>query len=197
MVYLDGVFCFLHVSRTGGCSVEFLASRTFRDGALIATGSFSNSVIHRHMKGFECVKYINDFDSVWKWAVTRNSWDLINSSYKFFLNRGMIKEGLSVKNFINKIYNGFAECFSMYDGDGQFDIEPIEFDLIKNKDKKTIDYLSKKTELDFKHLPHINSSKDFYVPWTLNDIEYVEHIYRVDINRFNYKVPKEIYNVAK
>lgn len=199
MVYVDGIFCFLHVSRSGGSSIEKLAASSYDHGAAIISNSFSHCKIHRHCKAYECAMYIEDFDKVWKWAIARNIWEIIDSAYRLFFKNRKIKKDCSVIDFVNIAYNNTIEMFSSYDLNGSYNIEPIPFTSIKNKDKKVLNYLSKKSGMDFYQLPHISSSKDSKctVPWTEDAIEFVRDRGKYDIERFNYTVPKEIYNVIK
>lgn len=190
---------FIHIPKTAGNSIT-------KELKLIKNLNKKTPKISKHAKAFE-VKYLigekiwNDYFS---FAFVRNPWDLMVSSYHWWLQKAQTikyhkKKADKISNFSSFkdfLYSDFGKYMinerygDMFDWICDFN-DNIIVDYVGkletiNEDWKNI---CKLTNINYRELPHINSSnRDDYRNYYDDDtIELIRKRFHKTINQYNYE----------
>jgi hypothetical protein len=202
---------FLHIPKTAGASILSGMTRQFKTEEIHTTRSKTNW----HSPYDDCISLKPEIENYYKFTVVRNPWDR-TLSWFFFRKSILIEELSNVKNnksvrIRNDIKSVNAELNAMQDfnewlkqyhnipwdytwfslshsqsfwlGNGKFD-KIIRFETLKN-DIKDIPCMSH-VELTHKHKSK-NSAIDNTRLYNQYSIALIGDIYKLDIDRFNYR----------
>jgi len=169
MIYKEGEYCFIHIPRCAGHSVE--TTTPLEHNMLIATNRVGS--IHRHNTARELSLLLPDWDHIRKWCVVRNPWSIVDSLLRLFrwvpwdwgpfTTNCFQSPGEFAQSTLRRcdFYHVFTEGF---------EVEPVQFDNITPT------------------LPRTNTAQGV-VEWSDKDIEIVGDLAQADIRRFGYGVP--------
>lgn len=195
MIYRPGRFLFLHLPRTAGSSIEHSIMRRHPEGLLAAT-CHNASKIWRHNTAAEMKSICTDWDQLWKWAVVRNPWEVIDS----VIRRGrrlsnlngreptgdpLIDESWDItpREACDRWFGGNCSFWAQYVG--QEDVEPIMFDVLP----RIWPMLCRKCGYPSMKLMRVNAGLRQQVGWSQEDIDHVGHCASSDVESFDWEPP--------
>ncbi len=141
------------------------------------------------------------YDSYFKFAVIRNTWDRVRSMYVYFYDIGAInltfphwlRESLK-KVAANGDYFFLPQTAYLTDGKGQTIVDDIiAFERLSDG----IARIAERLDLSCRSLPHRNRSDAFKnrplpaYEWTQADIDFIAALYPEDIDRFGHEPPAQ------
>jgi len=177
-------FIFIHIPKTGGSSVDYFFTNTYREGGL--------KTKHRTAQTYK-LQFPNQFSEYFKFTIIRNPWEKCFSYYNYRAR--------------DNSQNGFDRFFEFKTWIHRKINSPLvfkpQFDFLKNEyDEILIDYTMRfeKLQEDFNivcdkigiphsQLPHVNKTKHKHYTEYYDDEtrEIVAEKYARDIEYFGYK----------
>ncbi len=208
VISYDKHFLFLHVPKTGGLSMtevlqgyqhdsdQYLTNRLL---ARIGIGvnyflfSYRQRKFRRHTPAWQVQRRLPKpvFNDLFKFAFTRNPWDLLVSYRKFVIARPKHHRHTRIKKLDFRSYIrfaaakkiGFQKAF-LSDARGHLLVDYVgRFERMQHDFGEILGYLG----IDAK-LPHLNRSQrsDYRQYYDRRTQNLVKHLYREDIDQFGY-----------
>lgn len=214
MIYCPGRFLFVHIPRCKGFSVtQAIASQVSRLPELICvtTGLHTGGAGDLWTHSRACtLQGLPGFDRAFKWAVIRNPWDLVASTYRWYMTMweamesvpGPAQNGawkdvyvcsrLSFTEWIPYSFSylggcgGFWKYWACRPNGSELGFLPVRFDRLDDE----WEGLCHRMGIPGTPLPHVNQMHDYPADWTPEAVETVSRMCRDDIVRFDFEPPE-------
>jgi hypothetical protein len=183
-------FIFVHVSRTGGSSLERLAGRPITTDPRTAPGGNTDFADKHATLADYYSDYPNQYQSYFKFTVVRNPFDRLVSSWNWRCN--IVQDyNCSLHDFTQLLPNSWSYLHSMKLEHMTFTDSVKQFNYIGRYENIDQDfpYLCKKLGLNYTDLPHTNktNSGDYRQHFNQQTIDLVHDRFGTDLEMFGYK----------
>lgn len=218
MIYSPSRFVFIHLPRTGGFSItQALASRIMALGDLtVVTSGLNNSGPQgwwTHSRACELRNHIPHWDSLWKFAVIRNPWDMVASRWRwtqrmwsliesrpiptappnmlhwrelYSASKMTFEEWIPWAHIHLRGHDGFWQFYCCRSDGSSLGVEPIAFEKLQDEWPSIAERLA----LPNLQLPRLNTSNEDPPAWTQAAIDTVAEMCVNDVERFAFKPPR-------
>ena len=186
MINFQHKFIFIHITQTGGCSIERALGGKLQD--------------HRRPRKYQIEHGMNIFDNFFTFTVVRNPWDKIVSHYCYqrrqfrsnLKRRHLIKD-MTFTQYVDALSSGVKLCnFSMHQHPWLVGLKGnVVVDQVLRFENLQIgfDAICKKFNIDVS-LPHRNRSRraHYHTYYNNRTRDIVGNIFKKDIDLFDYKL---------
>lgn len=217
MIYSPSRFVFVHLPRTGGFSImQALASRIMELGDVTLVSSpIGNS--RRgwwcHSRACELIDDIPHWQSLWRWAVIRNPWDMVASRWRWTQRHWTAMAGrpmpMSPGDALHwrELYaasrmtfaewipwahaniatgGGFWRWYCCRPNGQDLGVDPVRYDELPRRWPQLMARLG----LAETPLPRLNDAPLEHPAWTSESIDLVAELCRDDVERFRFEPPR-------